>query len=299
MSHAHVAQGAGKPNLRIGVIGAAGRTGPHVLAALAEQGCSATAFIHRESQARTVRDAGAGTTSVIELQAPESLVSPLEGLDAIYVIPPVFHPEEDRLVANVVRAAERAGVQRLVLHSVLHPWTPGLPHHQRKAEAEATLRASSLAWTVLRPAMYAQTVLFYVRPDTDEVLVPYSLSAPFTVIDVYDIAQAAAIVLLQSGHEYASYDLAGAEVLTMGELVERAGRSLGRPLVPTEVPPWGFPLPPTWSRDQFATGAAMWSHYDRHGLVGHPGAARALLGREPSTLAEAIARRVPASHRAS
>jgi uncharacterized protein YbjT (DUF2867 family) len=204
----------------------------------------------------------------------------------------VFHPHEHQLAANAIRACELASVERLIFHSVLHPWTPGLPHHQRKAEAEAYLRASSLVWTVLRPAMYAQTVLFYVRPGSDEIAVPYSLSAPFTVIDLHDIGEAAAVVLLEAGHAYASYDLAGAQVLTMGELARELGHVLGRSLVAKEVPSWDVPVPRGWTREQFATGAAMWSHYDRHGLVGHPGGVRQLLGREPSSFAEAIGRQL-------
>jgi hypothetical protein len=54
--------------------------------------------------------------------------------------------------------------------------------------------------------------------------------------------------------------------------------------------PWEFPPPRGWSREQFATLTSMWSHYDLHGLVGHPGAARQLLGHDPSSFREAISR---------
>jgi uncharacterized protein YbjT (DUF2867 family) len=275
----------------VGVIGAGGQTGRAVLAALAGRERPGVALIHSPARARDVLAAGAAETRLIELDAaPESLVPVLEGLDAVYFVPPVFHPREQQLAANAIRACELANVERLVLHSVLHPWTPGLPHHQRKAKAEAFLRASSLVWTVLRPAMYAQTVLFYVRPGSDEIDVPYSLSAPFTVIDIHDVGEAAAVVLLEAGHAYANYDLAGARVLTMGELAHELGHVLGRPLVAKEVPSWEVPVPRGWTREHFATGAAMWSHYDRHGLVGHPGGVRQLLGREPASFAEAIGR---------
>jgi uncharacterized protein YbjT (DUF2867 family) len=275
---------------RLGIIGAAGQTGRAVLAALARRGAPATAFVHRLSQTDDVRASGATEVATIELANAEELPSALAGYDALYVIPPVFHPAEDALVAHVVRAAQAAGVRQVVLHSVLHPWTPGLPHHQRKAEAEAALRSSCLEWTILRPAMYAQTVGFYVRRDTDEVLVPYSLSAPFTVIDVYDIAEVAATVLLEKDHTYATYELAGAERLSMDQMVDLAGEAVGRPLIAKEAAAWEIPVPASWSRHQFATCAAMWSHYDAHGLVGHPGTARALLGRPPSTFAEAFGR---------
>jgi NAD(P)H dehydrogenase (quinone) len=275
----------------VGVIGAAGQTGRALLPALAARGQPGMALIHDAARAGDVIAAGAAGTRLIEVDAaPESIAPALEGLDAVYFIPPVFNPREHELAANAIRASELASVERFVLHSVLHPWTPGLPHHLRKAAAEAHLRASSLVWSVLRPAMYAQTVLFYLRPDSDEVEMPYSLSAPFTVIDLHDVGEAAAALLLEGGQAYASYDLAGPELLTMHELVQQAGDVLGRPLVAREVQSWERAAPPGWSREQYATLAAMWSHYDLHGLVGHPGAARQLLGREPSSFREAIAR---------
>jgi uncharacterized protein YbjT (DUF2867 family) len=173
---------------------------------------------------------------------------------------------------------------------VLHPDTPGLPHHQRKSAAEAAIRSSSLTWSILRPAMYAQTVLLYVRADSDVVAVPYSLDAPFTVIDVTDVAEATAALLLDDGHGYATYDLAGAELHTMGELVRQAGRALGRQLAAEVVEPWRSTVSIDWSRSGWADVCAMWSHYDRHGLVGNANAARLVLGREPATFAAAVER---------
>jgi uncharacterized protein YbjT (DUF2867 family) len=132
----------------VAVIGAAGRTSRHVLTALARRGCAATALIHRPEQADVAREHGAEATAVVDLEDPAS-----------------------------VRAAQDAGAERLTYQSVLHPDTPGLPHHRRKSAAEAAIRASSLTWSIVRPAMYAQTVLLYVRDDTDVVGVPYSLDA--------------------------------------------------------------------------------------------------------------------------
>ena len=129
----------------------------------------------------------------------------------MYAIPPAFKPNEHELMVNAIRAAEAADVDRFVFHSVLHPWTPGLLHHQRKAATEAVLRDSSLSWTILQPAMFAQTSLIFVRPGVTEVRIPYSPEAPFTVIDLADVAEAAAIVLLDDGHDFATYELAGAE----------------------------------------------------------------------------------------
>ncbi len=280
-----------RPVSDVAVIGAAGQTGRAVLEALAGRDCNATALVHREEGAAVAREHGAGAARVADLADPASLVRALDGVRAVHVVPPLFDPREAALVANVVRAAETAGVGRLTYHSVLHPDTPGLPHHARKSAAEAQVRSSSLTWSILRPGMYAQTVLVYVRDDTDVVEVPYSLDAPFTVVDLADVAQASAELVLGEDHAFATYELTGAELLTMGELVAQAGVALGRELTGRVVAPWQSAVGRDWTRSAWADVCAMWSHYDRHGLVGNPAAARIVLGREPTSFAAAVGRR--------
>jgi uncharacterized protein YbjT (DUF2867 family) len=56
--------------------------------------------------------------------------------------------------ANVVRAAERAGVRRLVLLSFLRARPAcGSAYHESKWAAEELVRASSCEWTILKPGM--------------------------------------------------------------------------------------------------------------------------------------------------
>ena len=75
------------------------------------------------------------------------------------------------------------GLERLVFHSVLHPDDARMPHHLRKAEAEAVLReALGERLTVLRPAAYHQNLVAQAR--SGMLAVPYSLDAPFTNVDL-------------------------------------------------------------------------------------------------------------------
>jgi NADH dehydrogenase len=56
--------------------------------------------------------------------------------------------------ANVVRAAERAGVRRLAPLSFLRARPScGSAYHESKWAAEKLVRASALEWTVLKPGM--------------------------------------------------------------------------------------------------------------------------------------------------
>ena len=81
-----------------------------------------------------------------------------------------------------------------MFHSVLHPDDARMPHHLRKAEAETVLRAAlGERLTVLRPAAYHQNLAGQAHAGM--LRVPYSLDAPFTNVDLADVAEVAADAL--------------------------------------------------------------------------------------------------------
>src|SRR5215207_7949257 len=55
-------------------------------------------------------------------------------------------------------AARRAGVPRVVYHSVLRPQARSMPHHAAKDRVEEALDASDLRWRVLQPCAYADNL---------------------------------------------------------------------------------------------------------------------------------------------
>jgi len=273
------------------VVGAAGQTGRRVLRALQHRGAGATAVVRSEQARQATAGAGAGAIVFADLDEPSSLRAAFTGADAVLVIPPVLHPREDELVANAIGAATAAGVDRFVLYSVLHPHTPALPHHMRKAAAEVAVRASPLRWTILQPAMYAQTVALYRSPDDSEQFrVPWDTSRRFSVVDLNDVADVAACTLVEDGHEFASYELAGPEALSMCSMVEQLGELTGAPLRTVATRPEAFQAPTGWSRSAIADASAMFTEYGEHGLLGNPTVLRALLGREPTRFADAMRR---------
>jgi NAD(P)H dehydrogenase (quinone) len=58
--------------------------------------------------------------------------------------------------------------------------------------------------------------------------VPYSLEAPMSLVDLGDVAQAAATVLCDPGHLGGIYELTGPEVLTPREMAAAIGNRLKR-----------------------------------------------------------------------
>jgi uncharacterized protein YbjT (DUF2867 family) len=269
-------------------MGASGKTGRAVTGTLAARGFSVRAAVRSTASAQTVYAAGASELAVLDLASGAGLEAALEGVWAVYHLAPNVHPDEVGMAARVTAAAAAAGAQRLVFHSVLHPDDASMPHHVRKAQAESVVRSGAVPWTVLRPAAYHQNLVPAAL--AGEISVPYSLEAPFTNVDLGDVATVAATVLHEPGHEGAVYDLAGAEQLTVREMAAQATSVLGREVTAREISrqAWdeevGSRLPEGARRDLLA----MFDAYDRAGLVGGSAWLWALLGDRPTTWADAL-----------
>lgn len=274
----------------VAVVGAAGRTGRWVVAALRERGAAVREVVHRRGGAAAEHAVAA------ELREPRSLEEAFRGAAAVHLIPPLMHPAEDLLVANAAAAARAAGVRRFVLHSVLRPYTPALPHHLRKARSEAVVHDCELDWTILQPGTYAQNFSgrIAIRDGAGVLSTPYSAAAALSPTDLHDIAEVSARVHDEPGHRQASYELVGPDALTQLEMARILARVHGIP-VSVEVVAVERALAPGLTLSQRADYTAMYAHYDERGFVGSPTVLAALLGRAPTTFEAAATRDLAAA----
>ncbi|MFE2869709.1 SDR family oxidoreductase [Embleya sp. NPDC059259] len=269
------------------ITGAAGKTGRALTWALAERGARVRAFVRRPEQVAVALAAGAAEAVVGDVAVSADLDAALRGCAAVYHIAPNVHPDEPAIGRGVIAAARRNGVGRFVFHSVLRPQLRAMPHHEAKARVEEALFESDLAVTVLQPGPYQQNTLD--ARDTivriGDFAVPYRVDAPFAAVDLRDVAQAAAAVLCEDGHEDAVYELAGPEALTPRQIAGHLAEVLGRPVTARRIDPRD------WCESARAGGlsgyaldtlTAMFAFYDRHGLTGNPRTLAALLGRTPT-----------------
>jgi uncharacterized protein YbjT (DUF2867 family) len=163
-----------------------------------------------------------------------------------------------------------------------------------KLHAERVVVDSGLAATIVQPAPYMQNLLVqrYDAITHGVYRVPHSVLAPFSWVDLRDVAAVAARVLTEPGHDGATYELAGPEPLSSAAAAERWSQALRRPVraetMRTEA----------WARELGRSGVggfalealgAMAVYYNQHGLTGNPNVLTWLLGRPPRTLAEFFA----------
>ncbi|HEY0938899.1 MAG TPA: NmrA family NAD(P)-binding protein [Steroidobacter sp.] len=277
-------------NPSVAVIGAAGQTGRPLVRCLARRGAKVKAIVHRMDQAAQVPDAAVALA--VDLADTKALAAALEDTAVVHYIPPVFNPAEETFGAHVISAAKAAEVSRIIYHSVLHASTPSMPHHQHKAIVELALRESPLAWTILQPAMYSQTPLAFLDADRKQLRVGFDPAKPFSPVDLEDLAEAATNVILESGHEYATYELAGADRLdffTMaGAIAEALGHTVSVHRLSSAIVASAAAVHYGIRSWPYLKG--MLDHYDAHGFLGNPNVLRMLLRREPLGFAEVMKR---------
>lgn len=189
-------------------------------------------------------------------------------------------------------AADAADLPRLVYHSVMHPQTPSMPHHWRKWRAEETLRASDLAWTIVQPAMYAQSVLAFLNRRRTMLRLGYDPDQRFTLIDLDDLGEAVAALLLDDTHVGRTYELAGIELLTTHEMVEQMSRAWQHPVRLVRLPAVLVAAVGSlqFGRGTFSQIKAMLDHYNAHGFTGDAASLTRLLRRAPRRFSETLTR---------
>ena len=276
------------------VIGATGKTGRAVARALVAHGVPVRAAC-RPGREDAV-PAGSAPVAV-DLATGAGLGAALDGIRAVYYLAPNVHPDEVGMALRLADAAAAAGTPRVVFHSVLHPDDARMPHHLRKREAERVLRSAlGDRLTILRPAAYHQNLLDQARAGV--ITVPYSPDAPFSNVDLGDVAQVAAAALLNPVIGGGVHDLAGPQVLTTEEMGRQAAAALGRRVEVRRISIESWLAGPGASLPAPAREAlvAMFRAYDDGGLVGDPASLLGALGalgaldRPATTWVEAVSR---------
>ena len=170
-----------------------------------------------------------------------------------------------------------------------------MPHHWQKLRVEEQLFQSGLDYTIVQPAAYMQNILAYWNRIKDEGVyaVPYAPGARVGMVDLEDVAEAAAVVLTERGHGGATYELAGPDVLSQTEVAQLLGTYLDRPVRVETVPleQWELGARAAGLGDyQIQTLIKMFRYYEQYGFWGSPRVLQWLLGRPPTTFAAFVAR---------
>lgn len=205
------------------VTGATGNVGGELVGALAARGEAVRAVARRPDAAALPAPV---EVAAADLGAPASLGAALEGVRRVFLLGNLATPDllavlRDSGVAHVVLLTSRCVVAGKPDNAITRMWL----------DAEGAVRASGLAWTILRPSGFHSNALRWLPQlrDGDVVRAPWP-DVPIASIDPADIAAVAAIALTESGHEGTAPALSGPQSLTPGDQVATLAAVLGRPL---------------------------------------------------------------------
>jgi uncharacterized protein YbjT (DUF2867 family) len=265
---------------RVLVLGGTGFVGRHVCEQLARLGWQITVPTRRAVNAASVQSLPGLTVLEASVHSEADLARLIPGHDAVVNLVAVLHGDEDRfekvhvdLPGKIASAMKKAGVQRLVHVSALGADAQGPSMYQRsKARGETVLQGAGLQLTVLRPSVIfgAEDKFLNLFADLQAIapFMPLAGSGTrFAPVWVADVAHAVVACLQKPETIGQTYELCGPDVMTLGELVQRAGQwagvnhGQGRPVIP--LPNWvGWlqalamemaPGEPLMSRDNLAS----------------------------------------------
>ena len=272
-----------------------GRTGRAVLTQLAGKGADVKVFLRDQRQWPALQALGAAAFAEGDMQDASTINAALAGCEAIIHIGPPMHPNEVEITSRFIDAALTHGVSRFVYYSVMHPLRRAVRHHRLKLDAEETLIESGLPYTIVQPMRYMQHLELIWKKvlETGIHAMPFNIHAKFNVADLRDLAEATAIVATRPDHLYATYELAGPEALSQRDMTAVISRVLGRKIraealsleqMEKNARAAGA------SNDRIEQMLTMNQHYDQFGFRGNPKILRWILGREPNTYENYVAR---------
>jgi uncharacterized protein YbjT (DUF2867 family) len=265
---------------RVLVLGGSGFVGRHVCEQLTRLGWQITVPTRRAVNAASVQSLPGLTVIEASVHQEADLARLMPGHDAVVNLVAVLHGNEKRfeqvhvqLPGKIASAMKKAGVQLLVHVSALGADPQGPSMYQRsKARGETVLHNAGLQLTILRPSVIfgAEDKFLNLFADLQAVapFMPLAGSGTrFQPVWVADVARAVAVCLQKPDTIGQTYELCGPDVLTLGELVKKAGQwagvnhGRGRPVV--GLPMWvGWlqaaamemaPGEPLMSRDNLAS----------------------------------------------
>ena len=142
------------------------------------------------------------------------------------------------LEGNVVDAAVAEGVKHIVKLSVISAEAPAITFARWHHASEQKLRASGLAWTMLRPGNFMTNTLGWASTiKADDNIYQPTGTGTWAAIDPADISAVAVRALTTTGHEGKEYTLTGSEALDGAGYAAILTRVLDKTVTFVDVPP--------------------------------------------------------------
>jgi Predicted nucleoside-diphosphate-sugar epimerases len=276
------------------ITGANGQTGRAIIKALLSRGEKIRAFVYKTEQIEEIKSLGEMEVIAGDMMDQNVVEEAFKGVDAVYHICSALNPLEVEIGKMMIKAAKSAKVEHFVFHSVLHSILQDMPHHQKKLMVEAVLVDSGVPYTIIQPAVIMQNIFESWKSLTEKGVFQqkfFTKETRMNMVDLDDVAEAAAIILTTPDHTGVTYELCGPENLSLSDMVAAMEQHFGHEIKVETIEDEVFEA----QLKKFGVGEyrlngllKMFKHYNDYGFAGNPNVLKWVLGRKPNDFSSFI-----------
>ncbi len=276
--------------MTIGITGATGQLGRLVVEKLKEKTSERIIAIVRSPQ--KAADLGIPARQA-DYDKPETLGNALAGIETLLLISASEIGKRTLQHRNVVDAALRAGVKRIVYTSILHADTNPMSLAQEHLATESVIKKSGLSYTILRNGWYTENYTNSISGAlAGGAFIGCAGNGKISSATRADFAEAAVAVLSSDGHQNKSYELAGDGAYTLADLAAEISKQTGRTIPYKNLAPEDYTaaLKQFGLPEEIARSIAGWDTDASKGTLFDNGRQLSALIKRPTTpLSEAVA----------
>ncbi len=238
-------------SLRIVILGATGFVGRALVSRLQQDGHAIT-VLSRNLNAHLLRLLPPGVKQInANIYDPEKLQHAIKDADAVINLVGILNEKGDNgrgfqrahveLTKTLIQACKNAGVNRLLQMSSLNAGRGESYYLKSRGEAEQAVKQSGLAWTIFEPSViFGIGDGLFTRFGQLLKLAPVMplarANAKFAPVYIGDVVQAFRQALVDRKTIGEVYELYGAEIFTLKEIVQMSARQLGLKTVIVPLP---------------------------------------------------------------
>jgi NAD(P)H dehydrogenase (quinone) len=175
---------------------------------------------------------------VADYEKPETLGRALQGVDTLLLISASDIGKRAAQHRNIIAAAKKAGVKRIVYTSILRADVSQIDLAAEHRATEADLKASGIPLTILRNGWYTENYTGSIGGAlANGAFIGSAGNGKVSGADRRDYADAAVTVLTTPGHEGKTYELAGDVPFTLPDLAREVSKQSGKAIAYKDLPP--------------------------------------------------------------
>ena len=213
--------------MTIAITGATGQLGRLVIRKLTAR-MSASDIIGLARTPDKAADLGI-TVREADYSKPETLGPAVAGVDTLLLISSSVIGQREEHHRNVIDAAKRSGVKRIIYTGLLHADTSPIDLAAEHRATEALVKASGIPFTILRNGWYTENYTGSIPGAlAGGAFLGSADGGKISSATRADYAEGAVAAVAGSGHVGKTYELAGDDAWTLSDLAAEVSRQTGK-----------------------------------------------------------------------